>query len=89
MRLPIPKFLSVDECYLSISDIGDDEGYVRFMALDPAAGHSGRYSVIELDLNSGKAICIGRELPKKYAKKMVRLGSAQMFYMEEQKNLNG
>lgn len=89
MRLPIPKFLSVDKCCLVMNDINDDEGVVRFMALDPAAGLPGRYSVIELDLRSGQAICIGRELPKKHAKKIVKLGLSVMHYIEGQKNLNG
>ena len=70
MRLPIPKFLSVEDCYLALSEKEDDEGVIRFMAPDPTAGAPARYSVIELDLRSGQAICIGRELRKKHAKKL-------------------
>ena len=61
--LPIPDFHDVLEVY-NATDVR------VLVAKDPNAGRRGRYSIIHIDQRSGRALCIGRELPLKYARKI-------------------
>lgn len=78
MNLPIPCFKSVGKCYYTYDEKAD-AGMVRFIAPDPMSGRKGRYTVVELDLDSGRAICIGRELPKKLAKRIAKIGLQEYY----------
>ena len=78
MKLPIPGFESVERCYHTY-DEDFDVGMVRFIALDHLSGSKNRYTVVEMYLNTGRSICIGRELPKKIAKKIAKLGLQEYY----------
>jgi hypothetical protein len=64
MSLPIPQFYSVREV------VRRRPGVCVLIAHDPMSGRRGRYTVVRLILSTGRAICIGRELPIGHAQRI-------------------
>lgn len=71
--MSLPLVHRVREVY-SLQDLNatDHVGCFILIAPDPMAGLKHRYSVIKVDYQSGKATCIGRELPLNLARKIAK-----------------
>lgn len=75
VNLPIPFFQDVKEV---LGGAAWDKHhyapwYVTLIAPDPLAGKRGRYSVVRLNLRTGRMRCIGRELDLRLARRVARL----------------
>ena len=50
----------------------DHVGSFVLIAPDPMSGRRNRYSVIRIDYQTGKTLCIGREIPLDEARKLAK-----------------
>jgi hypothetical protein len=74
-RLPIPFFQAVKEVIGGADLLAWDKShyvpwYITIIAPDPLAGKRGRYSVLRLNLRTGRMRCIGRELNLRLARRV-------------------
>ena len=81
MNKLLPRFKSIIKSHYTY-DEDTDVGMVRFVAPDLGSGDKDKFNVIELNLYFGTAVCIGRELPKKHAKRIAKLG-LQEYYKQK------
>ena len=71
--LPLPIVHEVREVYdHSDPTAMDHVGSFVLVAPDPMAGRKGDYSVIRVDFQTGRATCIGRELPLALSRKIAK-----------------
>ncbi len=63
--------------YLFTPD-GLDHGWMLMIAHDPQAGRKNRYSVFQINCQTGYMKTIGRELPIAHAKKIRNLASTKL-----------
>lgn len=86
--IPLTTFNTIKEVHLKIV-LKDEErfSYERHQVLiapDPHAGHSGRYSVIHIQVETGQASMLGREIPLRLARQL-----ASDFLVALGDNVNG
>lgn len=67
--LPIPSFLSAKEVVTHHDSRGEYKKFVM-IAPDHNSGSRNKYSVISINAKTGKATCIGRELPLKQSREI-------------------